>query len=280
LRMAGVIADITAQKKAELVLQEELAHASRVSTLGELASSIVHELGQPLGAIHCNADTAEAYLNLEPPALDQLRDILSELRKASQRAAEVIRSMRTLLLRQEIQHEPIEINLLAEEVLRFVKAPAISRSIKITTKLSPQLPPVRGNRVQLQQVLLNFVMNAMEAMAQQPPEQRRLSVSTTLAIDGGVELSVADSGCGIEPCNLPRLFQPFFTTKQNGLGIGLAVAEKIVTAHSGRIRAENHPAGGAVFHLVLPAVNVESITANGNRDPNAKRMPRSGTLTH
>jgi PAS domain S-box-containing protein len=263
LRMAGVMADITMQKKAEEVLREQLAHASRVSTLGQLASSLAHELNQPLSAIICNVDAAELFLNQAAPAPDQLRDILSDIRKESQRAGQVIQSMRTLLLKHEIERHPIEINLLAEEVLRFVKEDAASRRIKITTELSPLLPAVQGNRVQLQQVVLNFIMNAMDAMAPQPPERRRLTLATNLATDGGVEVSVSDSGPGVEPCNLPRLFEPFFTTKKNGLGIGLSVAEKIVTAHSGRIWAENHPGGGAVFHLVLPAVDGRSARVEG-----------------
>jgi C4-dicarboxylate-specific signal transduction histidine kinase len=253
LRMAGVIADITMQKKAERVLREQLAHASRVSALGELASSIAHELSQPLGAIGSNIDAAELYLNQTPPALAGLSEIISDIRKSNQRAGEVIHTMRKLLLKHEIDRQPLEINLLAEEVLHFVKEDAVSRRVKITTELSPQLPAVQGNRVQLQQVVLNFVMNAMDAMAQQPPVRRRLTLGTRLAAEGGVELSVSDSGPGIEPGNLPRLFQPFFTTKKTGLGIGLSVAEKIVTAHSGRIWAENRPAGGAAFHFALPA---------------------------
>jgi PAS domain S-box-containing protein len=259
LRMAGVIADITVQKKAEAALREQLAHASRVSTMGELAFSITHELSQPLSATLCNIAAAQLFLNQTPPALGQLRDILSDIRKENQRAGEVIQSMRTLLLKHEIEHQPLEINLLAEEVLRFVKEDAVSRRIKITTELSPQLPAVHGNRVQLQQVVLNFIINAMDAMAEQPTERRRLTVSSSLATDGAVEVSVSDLGPGIEPCNLPRLFQPFFTTKKSGLGIGLSVAEKIVKAHSGRIWAENRPTGGAVFHLVLPAVKAQSV---------------------
>jgi PAS domain S-box-containing protein len=261
LRMAGVIADITVQKKAEAVLREQLAHASRVSTLGELVSSIVHELSQPLAAIRSDVDTAEMYLNQTPPELGQLREILADLRRSNQRAGEVIHGMRTLLLKHEVDPQPLEINLLAEEVLRFVKEDAISRRIRITTEFSPQLPAIHGNRAQLQQVVLNFVMNAMDAIAQQPPEQRHLTVSTSLAADEGVEVSVSDSGPGIEASNLPRLFEPFFTTKESGLGIGLSVAKKIASAHSGRIWAENRAGGGAVFHLVLPAVGSQNGTA-------------------
>jgi PAS domain S-box-containing protein len=257
LRMAGVIADITAQKKAEDALREQLAHASRVSTMGELAASVTHELSQPLSAILCNIGAAELLLDQTPPAYARLPEILRDIRKAGQRAGEMLQSMRTLLLKNEIQRQPLEINLLTEEVLRLVKEDAVSRRIKITTELSQQLPAVHGNRVQLQQVVLNFITNAMDAMAKQPPKRRRLTVGTSLATDGGVEVSVADLGPGIEPRNLLRLFQPFFTTKKGGLGIGLSVSERIVRAHGGRIWAENHPNGGAVFHLSLPAAAVQ-----------------------
>ena len=254
LRMAGVMADITMQKKAESVLREQLAHASRVSTMGELASSIAHELSQPLSAILCNVETAELLLNQSPVALGQLRDILSDTRRENQRAGEVIQGIRNLLLKHEIERQPFDINLLAQGSLRFVKEDALSRKIRITTDFTPELPSVEGNWTQLQQVVLNFIMNAMDAVAQQPIERRHLTVATR-ATDDGVEVSVSDSGPGIDPSNLLRVFEPFFTTKESGLGIGLSISEKIVTAHSGRIWAENRAEGGAVFHLVLPGVN-------------------------
>jgi len=258
--MAGVIADITAQKKGEAAMREQLAHASRVSIMGELASSIAHELGQPLGAMLCNVDAAELLLNQAPPNVGELRNIMSDIREDNQRAGEVIQSMRRLLLRQEIERQPLEVNLLAEEVLRLVKEDAASRNIEIKTEFSTRLPAVTGNRVQLQQVVLNFVMNAMDAMAQQPPERRRLTVGTNLGVNGELELSVSDQGPGIEPGNLPHLFQPFFTTKARGLGIGLSVAERIVAAHEGRVWAENRPTGGAVFHMALPVANGKTMS--------------------
>ncbi len=263
LRMAGVIADITMQKKAEAVLREQLAHASRVSTLGELASSIAHELKQPLTSILCNVEAAAVILNQAHPPMDKLRDILTDIRKEDRRAGEVIQSLRSLTQKHFMEREPVELNLLTEDVLRFVKEDAVSRKIKITTKLSPRLPAVEGNRVQLQQVVLNFIMNAMDAVAQQAPERRRLTIITSITNDGGVKVSVSDLGPGIAPDNLLRVFEPFFTTKEGGLGIGLSVAEKIATAHSGRIWAENDPAGGAIFHLTLPGVNGQSVRAVG-----------------
>ena len=254
LRMAGVIADITAQKKGEEALREQLAHASRVSAMGELASSIAHELNQPLSAITCDVKAAELFLEQSPPAVSKVREILKDVRKANQRAGEVIRSMRAMLSGQETERQPLEMNLLIEEVLGFVRRDAGSRGIKIATKLSRQLPAVHGNRVQLQQVVLNFIMNGVDAMAEQPPERRRLTVLTGLATNGGVEVSVSDLGPGIEPRNLPYLFQPFFTTKKSGLGVGLSVAERIVKAHNGKIWAENRHTGGAAFHFALPAI--------------------------
>jgi PAS domain S-box-containing protein len=263
LRMAGVIADITVQKKAEAVLREQLAHAARVSTMGELASSIAHELKQPLTAMLCNVEAAALFLNQAPPALDKLRDILVDIRKETRRAGEVIQSLRSLTQKHFMEREPVDVNLLTHDVLQFVKEDAISRKIKIATQLSPRLPAVEGNRVQLQQVVLNFIMNGMDAMAEQPPERRRLTIGTSIATDGGVEVSVSDLGSGIEPDDLQRVFEPFFTTKEGGLGIGLSVAEKIVAAHGGRIWAENRPDGGAVFHLVLPAANGQGVRAVG-----------------
>ena len=165
--------------------------------------------------------------------------------------------MRVLLLQHEFERHPLEVNLLAEEVLRLVNGDATSRSIEITSELSPQLPVIQGDRVHLQQVLLNLIMNAMEAVSHQPPERRRLAVSTSLTTGGAVEITVSDSGPGIEPGSLPHLFEPFFTTKKSGIGMGLSISDKIIKAHHGNIRAENHPAGGAIFHIVLPATGAE-----------------------
>ena len=256
IRMVGTHLDITERKQAEQELQQqrqELAHVARVSVMGELATSVAHELNQPLGAILSNAEAAELFLSQDPPALGELRAILADIRKDDERAGEVIRRMRSLLRKQELEREPVQMNLLVEDVFRLVSSDASLRQVAITAALSPHLPPVQGDRIQLQQVLLNLIMNAMEAMTKQPPEKRRLIVRTSYTGDGTVELSVADSGPGIEPGNLPRLFEPFFTTKQSGIGMGLPISRKIVEAHHGRISAESHPAGGAVFRVTLPA---------------------------
>ena len=248
--------DITERKRAELEVQQqrqELAHVARVSVMGELAASVAHELNQPLGAILSNAEAAELFLAQDPPAVDELRDILADIRKDDERAGEVIHRMRALLRKRELEKEPLAGQFAGG---RCISAGERRRRIAQDDdwrRIVAVFAAVEGDRIHLQQVLLNLVMNAMEAMAKQPPEKRRLMVRTRRASDGGVEVSVADSGHGIEPADLPRIFEPFFTTKQSGIGMGLAIARKMVEAHHGRIWAENHPAGGAVFRVTLPA---------------------------
>jgi PAS domain S-box-containing protein len=260
-RIGGMAIDITERKLAEaqvLELQKQLARASRVSIMGQLATSIAHELNQPLGAILLNAEAARVLLNQEPLPLKELRTTLSDICKDDQRAGEVIRRMRALLLQHEFERHPLEVNPLAEEVLRLINGDASSRSIEITTKFSSQLPVIEGDRVHLQQVLLNLIMNAMEAVSRQPSARRRITVGTRLTTGDAVEMTVSDFGPGIEPASLPHLFEPFFTTKKSGIGMGLSIADKIVKAHHGRIWAENHPTGGAIFHVVLPAIRAKN----------------------
>jgi PAS domain S-box-containing protein len=266
-QIGGVAIDITERKLAEAQvreLQKQLTRASRVSSMGELAASIAHELNQPLGAIRLNAEAAELLLNQEPLPMGELRASLRDICNDDHRAGEVIRRMRALLLQHEFERHPLEVNPLAEEVLCLVKGDAISRSIEITTKLSPHQPVVQGDRVHLQQVLLNLIMNAMEAASRQPVGRRRVAVSTSFTTDGAVEMTVADSGSGIEPASLPHLFEPFFTTKKSGIGMGLSIADRIVKAHYGRIWAENQSTGGAIFHVVLPAIRAQSGEAAEN----------------
>jgi len=255
--LMGATADITPRKQAEAeVMQQrgELAHVARVSVMGELATSLAHELNQPLGAILSNAEAAELFLQQDPPPLGELRAILADIRKDDERAGEVIRRMRSLLRKRQLEREPLDINLLVEDVFRLVSADASLRYVTINADLSLGLPPVEGDRIHLQQVLLNVILNALDAMVKEPPGKRRLAVRTSHAGNSAVEVSVTDSGPGIEPDNLPRIFEPFFTTKPNGIGMGLSISRKIVEAHGGSISAENHPAGGAVFRVTLSAL--------------------------
>ena len=251
-----VARDITEAKRAEgelLRQRMELAHIARVSTMGELAASLAHELNQPLGAILANAEAAELFLGQDPPAMDEVRPILTAIRKDDERAAEVIRRMRALLRKRELERQPLEINSLVEDVLQLVSGDAALRGVSVTTNLTPALPKVSGDRVHLQQVLLNLILNGMDAMANHQRENRQISVRTQLGADGQLELAVMDSGHGIEPDKLPRVFDPFYTTKPSGMGMGLSIARTIIDAHHGRIWAENNASGGATFRITLPA---------------------------
>jgi PAS domain S-box-containing protein len=253
----GVKEDITERKHAEAELLQqrtELAHVARVSTIGELAASVAHELNQPLGAILANAEAAELFLEQEPPALDDLSAILADIRKDDERAGEVIRRLRALLRKRELERQPLEINSLVEDVFALVSGDAVLRGVSLSADLGPVLPQVAGDRVHLQQVLLNLILNGMDALAGQPRERRRIQVRTRLRADGLAEMAVIDSGHGIEPIKLPRVFEAFYTTKPNGMGMGLSIARRVIEAHQGRIWAENNPSGGATFYISLPAI--------------------------
>jgi PAS domain S-box-containing protein len=251
----GTDTDVTARKQAEaeaLRQRAELAHVARVSTMGELAASVAHELNQPLGAILANAEAAELFLNQNPPALGELRDILTDIRKDDERASEVIRRMRALLRKHELERQPLEINSVVEDVLQVVSGDAALRKMAISADLAPGLPRILGDRVHLQQVLLNLILNSMDAMAGEPRERRRLSLRTRSSADGQVEIAVMDSGHGIPPDKLPGVFEPFYTTKPNGMGMGLSISRTIIAAHHGHITAENNSTGGATFRVTLP----------------------------
>ncbi len=256
-RFFGAAIDITERKQAaaELIRQRaELAHVARVSTMGELAASVAHELNQPLGAILANAEAAELFLQQEPPAFGELRATLADIRKDDERASEVIRRMRALLRKHELELQPLDINSVAEEALQLVSGDAALRRISLAADLLPFLPKIAGDRVHLQQVLLNLILNGMDAMHDQARDRRQIQVRTRLGADGLVELAVIDSGHGLEPNKLSRLFEPFYTTKPNGMGMGLSIARTIIDAHHGRIWAENNAVRGAVFRITLPVL--------------------------
>jgi len=258
------------QSEAELqTLRGELAHVQRVSTLGQLSTALAHELNQPLGAILSNADAAEMLLDAEPPALDKVREILADIRKDDERAGEVIRRMRALLRKRELAMQRLDVNESVQSVLELVKADATLRGTAIRPELAPGPLPTRGDRVHLQQVLLNLIINGMEATVSLPSPERCLSVRTGQNAAGEIEVAVSDNGPGIPPDQLSRLFEPFFTTKPQGMGMGIAIARTIIQAHHGRIWAENNRDGGATFRFTLPfdeeqRTQQESIARAGN----------------
>jgi len=260
LRLRGVSVDVTARKQAEAELrrlQGELAHVSRVSTMGQLASSLAHELNQPLGAILRNAEAAELFLQEGNPDLEEIRAILADIRQDDQRAGAVIDRMRAMLKRRESQAAPLDLNALVSEVAALVRLDAEARKTQLALAPATPVPPVWADRVQLQQVVLNLLLNAMEAMSGCPPPERHVSVSVC-GVAAGVEVAVSDAGPGISAEHLQRVFDPFFTTKPGGLGMGLAISRSIISAHGGRLTAENNGTGGATFRLTLPLASKRS----------------------
>ena len=250
--------DISDRKQAEEA-NERLAHVSRLAMVGELTASIAHEINQPLGAILSNAEAASMLLE-NPNNLEEIKQILADIRKDDVRASDVIRHIRTLLRRRHLEVERLDMNELVSEVLGLTRGEARKRNIAWKSEFAPALPMVQGDRVHLQQVLLNLVLNGMDAMADTPEDQRWLTVSTAGHESGGVEIVVSDSGKGIPPDLFPRLFETFFTTKKEGMGLGLSISRMIIEAHHGQIRAENKSGGGATFRVVLPAEKAVSVT--------------------
>jgi C4-dicarboxylate-specific signal transduction histidine kinase len=232
--------------------RDELAHLSRVAMLGELSGSLAHELNQPLAAILSNAQAAQRFLAQTPPRTDQLAEILVDIVKSDHRARAVIQRLRSMLRKEPAQHQRLDLNDVVEESLRLMRSDLLNRGVLVATDLARTLPAVSGDRNQLQQVLLNLVMNACDAMAGQPA--RRLRIGTRRVASGRVEFSVADCGPGIPPDDLGRIFEPFVSTKAQGLGLGLAICRSIVEAHGGRLWAGHNADGGATLHGELPAL--------------------------
>ena len=253
----GISHDITGRKEAEQEaqnLRQEIAHVGRVSMLGQLASALAHEINQPLGAILRNAEAAELFMQNESPDLDEVRAILADIRKDDQRAGSVIDRMRGLLKRQNLDRRTVFVGELICEVIALLRAEAAGRHVKLELAVTDDLPPVHGDRVHLQQVLLNLIVNGMDALDKANKEDRRVSITALLCGPQTVEIAVSDSGCGIPADKLANIFDPFFTTKPNGMGMGLPISRTIIEAHGGRLWAENKNDGGASFRFTLPMI--------------------------
>jgi signal transduction histidine kinase len=231
----------------------ELAQASRLALAGELTASIAHEINQPLGAILANAGAAEALLRRDPAASEELRAILADIQRADLRASEIIRRVRALVSARPAEREPVDVNATVSEVLAFLQGETTRREVVVHAALAAGLPALLADRVQLQQAVVNLCLNAMEAMMDCAPGERRLGVRTDAADGGGVEIAVSDTGPGIPAEHLKRVFDSFFTTKAHGTGLGLAITHSIVEAHGGRVSAENRAEGGVLFTMTLPA---------------------------
>jgi signal transduction histidine kinase len=246
--------DVTERRHAEAEAErsrQELAHFLRVSTMGVMATSLAHELNQPLAAIMANVQAASRLLESEArPEVREVRSILADVVEEDKRAGEVIRRLRELLKKGEPERVPLNLNALVREVARLVHSDALIRRIAIRLELDPATPIVRADRVQVQQVVLNFVLNALEASADCAPDHRSVLVRTYRG-PNEVQLAVDDQGVGLGNA-ASRVFEPFYTTKPAGMGMGLSIARSIILAHGGTIAATNNPVRGATFSFTLP----------------------------
>jgi len=230
----------------------EMTHMNRRVAMGGLAASIAHELNQPLGAIHNNASAAQMLIKGDPPKLDEVAEILEDIKLDDKRASEVIARIRKMLRKSDIEVAALDVNETIDETLKLLAFDASTHRVSLKTELEPGLAKVRADRIQIQQVLLNLAINAMEAMRDQPEERRRLTMRTRKASAKEAEVSVVDLGVGIAADMLSRIFDPFVTSKAGGMGVGLSISRTIVEAYGGRMSAENLPSGGAAFHFTLP----------------------------
>ena len=253
-RLQATQARLSASQQSLDELHGELRHVARVSLIGQLTTALTHELGQPLGAILRNADAAELFLGKETPDLEEVRAILVDIRRDDQRASAVIERLRALLKHQRIEMSDLSWNSAVREILDVLRSDAVSRGVLLESDIPEDLPLVRGDRVHLQQVLINLIVNAMDALASNGNGDRRVRVSARLREDGRIESTVRDNGAGLPNDSRADIFEPFVTTKAKGLGVGLAICRSIVEAHGGTLWAENNPDGGASFRFVVPSV--------------------------
>jgi len=270
----GSALDITDRKTAE-ESNRELAHVQRLALIGELTAAIAHELRQPLSAILSNAEAGQALLQSKELPVSEMREIFADVQRANIRANQVLNYLQDFIRKRETRMEPLEINGAISDLLPVIGSDARKRRIRIRTELGESLPPVLGNRTQLQQVLINLIVNGMDAMASTSDGKRQITLRTRLYRDGHIEVAVADCGSGVAPENFPRLFDSFFTTRAEGMGLGLSIVRSIIESHHGRIWAENNESGGATFRFAIPVARDETsavgrVSANAQCDEGAR----------
>jgi signal transduction histidine kinase len=220
--------------------------------VGELSGAIAHELSQPLGAILRNSEAAELILESSSPDIHELKDIVRDIKHDDERAGEVIRRLRQLLVKAPLESEEVDLNAMLAEVFEFLSAQAAARRITLSIRMTPRSPQIKGDRIQLQQVILNLVMNGMDAIGADGRREREIIGRTAQTDTALAEVSIEDSGPGVPADRERQIFEPFFTTKATGMGMGLAIARTIIERHGGRIWVENKGAGGAIFRFTLP----------------------------
>jgi PAS domain S-box-containing protein len=264
----GTSMDVTERQLAEEALQNaqaELAHVNRVATMGQLTASIAHEVSQPITAAVTNAEVALRWLGANPPDLDEVRDVLKEIVKSGNRAADVIGRIRALIKKTPPRKGRFDLNEAVRDVVALTRSEVQRHGVSLKTEFATGLPPVAGDRVQLQQVILNLVMNGIEAMKEVADWPRELLIRSQPDEPGATLVAVQDSGVGLDPQSVKQVFQAFYTTKPDGMGMGLAICRSIIEAHGGRLWATANEPRGAVFQFTLPPERDETVTAEHDK---------------
>jgi signal transduction histidine kinase len=262
ITIAALLVQRSRQHRAEAEIMKqrtELAHVARVSMMGQLASALTHELNQPLGAILRNAEAAEIYLQNDQPNLQEVRAILTDIRRDDKRAGNVIDRMRSLFKRQKLTCGTLDMADLTEDTVAMARPDAAARQVKLKVEIPPNLPAAQGDRVHVQQVLLNLIFNGMDAMKTIPKSRRSLVVAVDKTAHGNLQVRVTDSGTGVTPDDADHIFEPFFTTKSNGMGMGLAISRTIIEAHGGEIWLKSNAMDGTTFTFILPPAGLEKV---------------------
>jgi PAS domain S-box-containing protein len=252
----GTAVDITQEREAALTVQrqrDELAHVARITTMGELAASLAHELNQPLTAILSNAQAAQRFLAADPANVGEVTAILRDIVEDDSRAGEVIRRVRELVRKGDLEIAALDLETIVRDVVRLIHSDAILHNVNIALQMDPGAPKVQGDKVQLQQVVLNLLLNAFQAMKDCPVNERHVTVRIEVDDVHEVIVAVRDRGNGMKEHQLDKIFQPFYTTKENGLGLGLAISRSIVEAHGGKLWGENNHDRGATFYFSVPS---------------------------
>ena len=256
-QLVGALMDVTAARQSEIRLhqaQAQVAHVARVTSLGALSASIAHEVNQPLAAIASHGEASMRWLHRDVPRLDEVEASIRHVIAESRRASAIIQRIRALTGKANQEMRPLDLNGLVEEVVPLVRSEAGRNRAQLRLHLNPGIPAIMGDTIQLQQVIINLIVNAIQAMVAVEGRPRIVDVSTRSGENGDVVLDVADSGPGIDPAHAAELFEAFFTTKPDGMGIGLSICRSIVEAHGGEIGAVSaSPAPGAIFRCILPA---------------------------
>jgi PAS domain S-box-containing protein len=272
--LISTVRDITDQRRAELEAREQrrqLTHLTRIASLTDFSGVLAHELKQPLTAILSNVQAAQRFLARDPPDIPEIRSILADIAEADKRAGAVIQRQRLLMKKGHEEFAPLDLNELVREVLDFARSELVTRNVSVSSSFTPHPLLVNGDRVQLQQVVLNLVSNACEALEGHNGSEKSLNVTIVHGNEGTGEIVISDTGPGIPWDQMDRIFEPFFTTKENGLGLGLSICRTIARAHGGTLAVENHSDGGARFRLLLPPAQLAQCTAARLPEPSLDR---------